>query len=121
MAHDEQLWLTQDFAKAAACVDARRQQILHRCGWASVGTCDVVSMVVDGNASGGGYCLDWADVVRDGIVWGFLRRPSLYRAPPSRYTLEQQLGCCRFTTRRPRSRRAPRPAYFDQRAGVCRV
>lgn len=69
-----------------------------------LGTCDVVSMVVDGNAQPVAVCLDWADVVRDGIVWDFFGAVTLVRRHLD--TLEQQLGC-RFTTRRPRSRRAP--------------
>lgn len=69
-----------------------------------LGTCDVVSMVVDGNAQPVAVCLDWADVVRDGIVWDFFGAVTLVRRHLD--TLEQQLGC-RFTTRRPRFRRAP--------------
>ncbi|EDT2935998.1 ethanolamine utilization protein EutJ, partial [Salmonella enterica subsp. enterica serovar Thompson] len=51
MAHDEQLWLTPRLQKAAALCNqtpAASDTPL----WLSVdlGTCDVVSMVVDGNA-----------------------------------------------------------------------
>lgn len=59
-----------------------------------LGTCDVVSMVVDGNAQPVAVCLDWADVVRDGIVWDFFGAVTLVRRHLD--TLEQQLGC-RFT------------------------
>jgi ethanolamine utilization protein EutJ len=36
-----------------------------------LGTSDVVSMLVDAAANPVAVCLDWADVVRDGVVWDF--------------------------------------------------
>lgn len=36
-----------------------------------LGTCDVVSMVVNADSQPVAVCLDWADVVRDGVVWDF--------------------------------------------------
>ncbi|MDU4391359.1 MAG: ethanolamine utilization protein EutJ, partial [Klebsiella michiganensis] len=72
MAHDEQRWLTPRLQKAAALCNqtpAASESPL----WLGVdlGTCDVVSMVVDSEGQPVAVCLDWADVVRDGIVWDF--------------------------------------------------
>ncbi len=95
MAHDEQRWLTPRLQKAAALCN----QTPANSGsplWLGVdlGTCDVVSMVVDGDGQPVAVCLDWADVVRDGIVWDFFGAVTLVRRHLD--TLEQQLGC-RFT------------------------
>lgn len=54
----------------------------------------MVSMVVDGDGQPVAVCLDWADVVRDGIVWDFFGAVTIVRRHLD--TLEQQLGC-RFT------------------------
>lgn len=69
MAHDEQ-WLTPRLQTAATLCNqtpAATESPL----WLGVdlGTCDVVSMVVDRDGQPVAVCLDWADVVRDGIVW----------------------------------------------------
>ena len=85
MAHDEQ-WLTPRLQTAATLCNqtpAATESPL----WLGVdlGTCDVVSMVVDRDGQPVAVCLDWADVVRDFIS--------------SRYG----------------------PAYFHQRAGICRT
>ena len=80
MAHDEQ-WLTPRLQTAATLCNqtpAATESPL----WLGVdlGTCDVVSMVVDRDGQPVAVCLDWADVVRDGIVWDFFgRRCSGYR------------------------------------------
>lgn len=115
MAHDEQLWLTPRLQKAAAlCNQTPAASDTPLWLGVDLGTCDVVSMVVDGNAQPVAVCLDWADVVRDGIVWDFFGAVTLVRRHLD--TLEQQLY--------PRGDLVParhRPAYFDQRAGVCRV
>ncbi len=71
MAHDEQ-WLTPRLQTAATLCNqtpAATESPL----WLGVdlGTCDVVSMVVDREGQPVAVCLDWADVVRDGIVWDF--------------------------------------------------
>lgn len=55
-----------------------------------LGTCDVVSMVVDRNGQPVAVCLDWADVVRDGIVWDFFGAVTIVRRHLD--TLEQQFG-----------------------------
>ncbi|MDR2614351.1 MAG: ethanolamine utilization protein EutJ [Candidatus Accumulibacter sp.] len=44
-----------------------------------LGTSDVVSMLVDANAMPVAVCLDWADVVRDGIVWDFFGAVNVVR------------------------------------------
>ncbi len=96
MAHDEQLWLTPQTAKSGGpCVIRHPSPVTHRCGWGvDLGTCDVVSIVVDSDAQPMAVCLDWADVVRDGIVWDFFGAVTIVRRHLD--TLEQQLGC-RFT------------------------
>ncbi|WP_259341259.1 ethanolamine utilization protein EutJ, partial [Salmonella enterica] len=95
MAHDEQLWLTPRLQKAAAlCNQTLAASDAPLWLGVDLGTCDVVSMVVDGNAQPVAVCLDWADVVRDGIVWDFFGAVTLVRRHLD--TLEQQLGC-RFT------------------------
>ena len=65
MAHDEQ-WLTPRLQTAATLCNqtpAATESPL----WLGVdlGTCDVVSMVVDRDGQPVAVCLDWADVVRD--------------------------------------------------------
>ncbi|VFT68190.1 ethanolamine utilization protein [Escherichia coli] len=55
-----------------------------------LGTCDVVSMVVDCDGQPVAVCLDWADVVRDGIVWDFFGAVTIVRRHLD--TLEQQFG-----------------------------
>ncbi|EDW0215010.1 molecular chaperone [Salmonella enterica subsp. enterica] len=95
MAHDEQLWLTPRLQKAAAmCNQTLAASDAPLWLGVDLGTCDVVSMVVDGNAQPVAVCLDWADVVRDGIVWDFFGAVTLVRRHLD--TLEQQLGR-RFT------------------------
>lgn len=117
MAHDEQ-WLTPRLHIAATLCNqtpAATESPL----WLGVdlGTCDVVSMVVDRDGQPVAVCLDWADVVRDGIVWDFFGAVTIVRRHLD--TLEQQFGR-RFShaaTSFPRYG----PAYFHQRAGVCRA
>lgn len=100
MAHDEQLWLTPRLQKAAAlCNQTPAASDAPLWLGVDLGTCDVVSMVVDGNAQPVAVCLDWADVVRDGIVWDF------FGAAIS--TPLNSSSAAALPTRRPRSRRAP--------------
>ncbi|MCM3497701.1 hypothetical protein M4D52_30265, partial [Paenibacillus lactis] len=98
MAHDEQRWLSPRLQKAAAlCNQAPAASAASESPlWLGIdlGTCDVVSMVVDRDGQPVAVCLDWADVVRDGIVWDFFGAVTLVRRHLA--TLEQQLGC-RFT------------------------
>jgi len=55
-----------------------------------LGTSDVVSMVVDAEDRPIGVQLEWADVVRDGIVWDYFGAVSIVRRQVA--ALEQQLG-----------------------------
>ncbi|QDP33838.1 ethanolamine utilization ethanol dehydrogenase EutG [Klebsiella pneumoniae] len=95
MAHDEQRWLSPRLQKAAAlCNQAPAASESPLWLGIDLGTCDVVSMVVDRDGQPVAVCLDWADVVRDGIVWDFFGAVTLVRRHLA--TLEQELGC-RFT------------------------
>lgn len=90
MAHDEQ-WLTPRLQTAATLCNqtpAATESPL----WLGVdlATCDVVSMVVDRDGQPVAVCLDWADVVRDGIVWDFFGAVTIVRRHLD--TLEQQFG-----------------------------
>lgn len=90
MAHDEQ-WLTPRLQTAATLCNqtpAATESPL----WLGVdlGTCDVVSMVVDRDGLPVAVCLDWADVVREGIVWDFFGAVTIVRRHLD--TLEQQFG-----------------------------
>ena len=90
MAHDEQ-WLTPRLQTAATLCNqtpAATESPL----WLGVdlGTCDVVSMVVDRDGQPVAVCLDWADVVRDGLVWDFFGAVTIVRRHLD--TLEQQFG-----------------------------
>ena len=92
MAHDEQRWLSPRLQKAAAlCNQAPAASESPLWLGIDLGTCDVVSMVVDRDGQPVAVCLDWADVVRDGIVWDFFGAVTLVRRHLA--TLEQQLGC----------------------------
>lgn len=94
MAFDEQ-WLTPRLQHAARLCQ-QNPAVSDSPLWLGVdlGTCDVVSMVVDREGLPVAVCLDWADVVRDGIVWDFFGAVTIVRRHLE--SLEQQLGC-RFT------------------------
>lgn len=94
MAFDEQ-WLTPRLQHAARLCQ-QPPAVSDSPLWLGVdlGTCDVVSMVVDREGQPVAVCLDWADVVRDGIVWDFFGAVTIVRRHLE--SLEQQLGC-RFT------------------------
>lgn len=55
-----------------------------------LGTCDVVSMVVNADGQPVAVCLDWADVVRDGVVWDFFGAVKIVNKHLD--TLQKQLG-----------------------------
>lgn len=94
MAFDEQ-WLTPRLQHAARlCQQTPAVSDLPLWLGVDLGTCDVVSMVVDREGVPVAVCLDWADVVRDGIVWDFFGAVTIVRRHIE--SLEQQLGC-RFT------------------------
>jgi len=76
-------WLDPRLAQAAKLVgsdqpvDAGQHSQL-RLG-IDLGTSDIVSMVLDGDACPVAVQLDWADVVRDGIVWDFFGAVQIVR------------------------------------------
>ena len=75
MAHDEQRWLTPRLLKAATlCNQTPTKSDSPLWLGIDLGTCDVVSMVVDSDGQPVAVCLDWADVVRDGM-----RQPHFHR------------------------------------------
>lgn len=90
MAHDEQ-WLNPRLQTAAMLCN-QTPVAMGSPLWLGVdlGTCDVVSMVVDRDGQPVAVCLDWADVVRDGIVWDFFGAVTIVRRHLD--TLEQQFG-----------------------------
>ena len=95
MAFHQLEWLAPRLQRAAALCNqqaAPGEQPL----WLGIdlGTCDVVSIVVNAQADPVAACLDWADVVRDGIVWDFFGAVTIVRRHLD--ALEQQLGI-RFT------------------------
>ncbi|MCS3434000.1 ethanolamine utilization protein EutJ [Klebsiella sp. BIGb0407] len=55
-----------------------------------LGTCDVVSMAVNAEGQPVAVCLDWADVVRDGVVWDFFGAVKIVNKHLD--TLQKQLG-----------------------------
>lgn len=59
-----------------------------------LGTCDLVSLVLDAQGQPVAVRLDWADVVRDGVVWDFFGAVNIVRRQLD--SLQQQLGV-RFT------------------------
>lgn len=59
-----------------------------------LGTSDVVTMAVDADGSPVAVCLEWADVVRDGVVLAFFEAVQIVRAQVSQ--IEAKLGR-RFT------------------------
>ncbi len=61
--------------------------------------------------------LDWADVVRDGIVWDFFGAVTLFVAISTRSSSNSVavLAMRDFISSR------YGPAYFHQRAGICRL
>ena len=62
MAHDEENWLTPRLQKAAdLCNQAPATSDSALWLGVDLGTCDVVSMVVDGDGQPVAVCLDWAE------------------------------------------------------------
>ncbi|MDH1008020.1 ethanolamine utilization protein EutJ [Pseudomonas nicosulfuronedens] len=97
MQRDLQHWLSPRLRRAAACqAEPAVTDIV--AGPLSLGidlgTCDVVSMVLDTQGIPVAVRLDWADVVRDGVVWDFYGAVTLVRRQLD--SLQEQLGV-RFT------------------------
>ncbi|MDR2787846.1 MAG: ethanolamine utilization protein EutJ, partial [Candidatus Accumulibacter sp.] len=82
-ARDVTDWLDPRLARAAAL--ARRESAPepraegHLSLGIDLGTSDIVSMLVDDDARPVAVCLDWADVVRDGVVWDFFGATRIVR------------------------------------------
>jgi ethanolamine utilization protein EutJ len=55
-----------------------------------LGTSDIVSMVLDANDEPVAVCLDWADVVRDGVVWDYFGAVGIVRNQLA--SLQKRLG-----------------------------
>lgn len=98
MVQRNQEWLASRLQRAAAfCNRPQAVEQPEAPLWLGIdlGTCDVVSMVVDGQGWPVAVCLDWADVVRDGVVWDFFGAVTIVRKHLD--ALEKQLGF-RFET-----------------------
>ncbi|WP_058913291.1 ethanolamine utilization protein EutJ [Entomohabitans teleogrylli] len=95
MERSERQWLAPRLSRAAQLCN-RMPENSDEALWLGIdlGTCDVVSVVVDSQCQPLAVCLDWADVVRDGIVWDFFGAVTIVRRHLD--TLEKQLGR-RFT------------------------
>ena len=91
MGRDMDLWLNPRLDRAAELLAGTATQASGelRLG-IDLGTSDVVSMVVDAEDRPIGVQLEWADVVRDGIVWDYFGAVSIVRRQVA--ALEQQLG-----------------------------
>ena len=91
MGRDMDLWLNPRLDRAAELLAGTETQASGelRLG-IDLGTSDVVSMVVDADDRPIGVQLEWADVVRDGIVWDYFGAVSIVRRQVA--ALEQQLG-----------------------------
>ncbi len=91
MGRDMDLWLNPRLDRAAELLSGIGEPASGelRLG-IDLGTSDVVSMVVDAEDRPIGVQLEWADVVRDGIVWDFFGAVSIVRGQVA--ALEQQLG-----------------------------
>ena len=89
---DFQQWLAPRLERAAALMNddtpIRADGPLYL--GIDLGTSDIVSMVLDADDNPVAVCLDWADVVRDGIVWDYFGAVSLVRSQMSR--LQNRLG-----------------------------
>ncbi|THF59308.1 ethanolamine utilization protein EutJ [Pseudothauera rhizosphaerae] len=89
---DLHTWLNPRLDRAAALVDDGRPVRAAgplRLG-IDLGTSDVVSMVVDAEDRPVAVCLDWADVVRDGVVWDYFGAIDIVRGQLER--LQARLG-----------------------------
>ncbi|MCP1624679.1 ethanolamine utilization protein EutJ [Pseudomonas nitroreducens] len=97
MQRDLQHWLLPRL-QSAACYLAEPEAALIDDGpltlGIDLGTCDLVSMVLDAQGRPVAVRLDWADVVRDGVVWDFFGAVNIVRRQLD--SLQQQLGV-RFT------------------------
>lgn len=92
MTRDIHDWLTPRLDRAAALLANGERPAAGgdlRLG-IDLGTSDVVAIVVDAEARPVGVELEWADVVRDGIVWDYFGAVSIVRKQVE--SLQQRLG-----------------------------
>ncbi|HSC75484.1 MAG TPA: ethanolamine utilization protein EutJ [Pseudomonadales bacterium] len=93
MQRDIEQWVFPRLARAAHCL-ANPDASVDNAGaltlGVDLGTSSVVSMVLDADAQPVAVRLDWADVVRDGVVWDFVGAVAIVRAQLD--SLERQLG-----------------------------
>ena len=98
MANTSQLpsWLEPHLERAAALVNDPTPVAAHEALYLGIdlGTSDVVTMAVDAHGTPVAVCLDWADVVRDGVVLAFFEAVEIVKAQVAQ--IEAKLGR-RFT------------------------
>ncbi|MCP1650885.1 ethanolamine utilization protein EutJ [Pseudomonas nitroreducens] len=97
MQRDLQQWLLPRLRRAAFYLSEPEQAVVEPGPLTlgvDLGTCDVVSMVLDADGLPVAVRLDWADVVRDGVVWDFFGAVNIVRRQLD--SLQEQLGV-RFT------------------------
>jgi ethanolamine utilization protein EutJ len=97
MQRDPQHWLLPRLQRAAGYLAEPEAAVIEEGPLTlgiDLGTCDLVSMVLDAQGQPVAVRLDWADVVRDGVVWDFFGAVSIVRRQLD--SLQQQLGV-RFT------------------------
>ena len=89
-------WLEPQLARAALLVNDRTPVAAPDALYLGIdlGTSDVVSMVVDANGAPVAVFLEWADVVRDGVVYAFYEAVQIVRSQVAQ--IEAKLGR-RFT------------------------
>lgn len=89
-------WLEPQLARAALLVNDRTPVAVSDALYLGIdlGTSDVVSMVVDADGKPVAVFLEWADVVRDGVVYAFYEAVQIVRAQVAQ--IEAKLGR-RFT------------------------
>ena len=95
MQRDLENWLLPRLERAAYCLAHPVAQPGDRGPLSlgiDLGTSAVVSVVLDAQALPVAVRLDWADVVRDGVVWDFFGAVKLVRSQVE--SLERQLGVC---------------------------
>ncbi len=89
---DLQQWLAPRLDRALALMNDTRPVKVSgslRLG-IDLGTSDIVSMVLDANDEPVAVCLDWADVVRDGVVWDYFGAVGIVRNQLA--SLQKRLG-----------------------------
>ena len=85
-------WLEERLQQAQSICNRSAINATKEALWLGIdlGTCDVVSIVIDKERKPVAVCLDWADVVRDGIVWDYFGAVNIVNKHLD--ILEEQLG-----------------------------